>query len=129
MLNSKQVVQNREWGISWADGLLIVTAVLWGVNMAVVKFAVAEIPPLAFNGIRFVVASGTMLLLASATGHQFKFKRRHIAYLVGLGLLGNTAYQLFFILGIARTTADNSALILAVHQPSLASTPCFAQPV
>ena len=78
-----------------------------------VKFALVEIPPLAFNGVRFLVASGTMLLLARATGHHFNFQRRHIAYLVGLGLLGNTAYQLFFVFGIASTTANNSSLILA----------------
>lgn len=101
------------WGLSWADGLLILTAVMWGVNFSVVKFALAEIPPLAFNGVRFVVASATMLLLASATGHNLRFQRKHMVYLIGLGLLGNTAYQLFFILGIARTTADNAALILA----------------
>ena len=113
MINSKRAVQSKAWGLGWADVLLLLTVIFWGVNMAVVKFAVAEIPPLALNGVRFVVASGTMLLLAWGTGHSLRFQRKHIAYLVGIGLLGNSIYQLFFILGIARTTADNSALILA----------------
>jgi drug/metabolite transporter (DMT)-like permease len=103
----------RTWGLSWADGLLLLTALFWGVNFSVVKFALAEIPPLAFNGVRFLVASGTMLLLARAAGNHFNFRRRHLAYLIGLGLLGNTAYQLFFVFGISHTTADNSSLILA----------------
>lgn len=111
MIDSKRTAST--WGISWADGLLLLTASFWGVNFAVVKFALAEIPPLAFNGVRFLIASGTMLMLARATGHHFSFKRRHIAYLMGLGLLGNTAYQLFFVFGIANTTANNSSLILA----------------
>lgn len=98
---------------SWADGLLLLTVLFWGVNFSVVKFALVEITPLLFNGLRFLVASGTMLILARATGHVFQFQRRHLPYLIGLGLLGNSAYQLFFILGIANTTADNSALILA----------------
>ena len=111
MPGSREREQN--WGLSWADGFLLVVAILWGVNFSVVKFALAEIPPLAFNGMRFMIASGTMLLLAFATGRRFNFQRRHLPYLIGLGLLGNTAYQLFFIFGIANTAADNSSLILA----------------
>lgn len=106
--------RNNQWrDLSWADGLLLLTAFFWGVNFAVVKFALAEIPPLVFNGLRFVVAASTMLILARATGHHFRFQRRHLLYLIGLGLLGNTAYQLLFIFGIANTSADNSSLILA----------------
>lgn len=78
-----------------------------------VKFALAEIPPLLFNGLRFLVAAGTMVVLARATGHRLNFQRRHLPYLIGLGLLGNSLYQLLFIFGIDNTTADNSALILA----------------
>jgi drug/metabolite transporter (DMT)-like permease len=99
--------------LKWADGLLLLTAFFWGVNFAVVKFALAEIPPLVFNGLRFFVAAGTMLILAWATGRRLNFQRRHWLYLIGLGILGNTVYQLLFIFGIANTTADNSSLILA----------------
>jgi drug/metabolite transporter (DMT)-like permease len=113
VINSKQAVPVKSWGLSWADGLLLLTIFFWGVNFSVVKFALAEIPPLAFNGVRFMVASATMFFLARATGHRFNFERRHLVYLIGLGLLGNTAYQLFFILGVADTTADNASLILA----------------
>ena len=113
VINAKQAGWLKSWGLSWADGLLLLTVLFWGVNFSVVKFALAALPPLAFNGVRFLVASVAMLILARATGHRFNFRRRHIVYLIGLGLLGNTAYQLFFIFGIANTTADNSSLILA----------------
>lgn len=54
-----------------------------------------------------------MLAFALAFGHSLKFQRRHLPYLIGLGLLGNTAYQLIFVFGISFTTAENSSLILA----------------
>jgi drug/metabolite transporter (DMT)-like permease len=54
-----------------------------------------------------------MLTLAAAAGHKFKFRRRDYFYLIGIGLIGNSAYQLFFVLGIANTTAENTSLILA----------------
>ncbi len=113
MINTKQIAYLKSWGLSWADVLLLLTILFWGVNFSVVKFALAALPPLAFNGVRFFVAASTMLILARATGNRFNFQRRHVAYLIGLGLLGNTAYQLFFVFGIAQTTANNSALILA----------------
>lgn len=95
------------------DALLVLTVIFWGVNFSVVKFALAELPPLPFNGLRFMVASATMFVLARATGHRLSFRRQHLFYLIGLGLLGNTAYQLLFIFGISFTTADNASLILA----------------
>ena len=106
--------QGSNWAdFSWADGLLLLTVLFWGINFAVVKFALAEMPPLVFNGLRFLGASGIVVILAQLAGHSLKFQRRHLFYLIGLGLLGNTMYQLLFIFGIANTTADNSALILA----------------
>jgi drug/metabolite transporter (DMT)-like permease len=99
--------------LSWADGLLLLTVFFWGVNFSVVKFALAELPPLIFNGLRFLFAASLMMVLAWTTGHRLKFQRRHLFYLIGLGLLNSTIYQLLFIFGIANTTADNSALILA----------------
>jgi drug/metabolite transporter (DMT)-like permease len=103
----------HSWALSRADGFLLLTMMLWGVNFSVVKFALAELPPLAFNGIRFLIAAGTMLVLALLTGRRLTFESRHLVHLVGLGLVGNTAYQLFFVFGIASTTADNTSLIYA----------------
>ncbi|MBE7467913.1 MAG: EamA family transporter [Anaerolineales bacterium] len=99
--------------IGWADSLLALTTIFWAVNFSVVKFALAELPPLAFNGLRMMLAAGLMLALVPALGYSLKFQRHHLGRLLILGLLGNTSYQLCFIFGIARTTADNAALILA----------------
>ncbi len=99
--------------LSKADGALLLTVCFWGINFSVVKFALVTLPPLVFSGLRFVLAASLMLILAFVTGHRFNFERRHIPYLIGLGLIGNTAYQIFFILGINGTTANNASLILA----------------
>lgn len=98
---------------TWADGLLLLTILFWSINFSLVKFALAELPPLAFNGLRMALAAGLMLALVPTMGYSLKFQRHHLGRLVILGLLGNTSYQLCFIFGIARTSADNAALILA----------------
>lgn len=100
-------------GLNWADGLLGLVVLFWGVNFIVVKMALAVMPPLAFNAMRLLLASSLMLIFAPILGYSFRFQRRHWLHLIGLGLAGSTAYQLFFIFGAAHTSADNASLILA----------------
>lgn len=100
-------------GLSWADGLLGLVVLFWGINFILVKMALAVLPPLAFNAMRLLLASSLMLLLAPLLGYSFRFQRRHWLHLIGLGLAGSTAYQLFFIFGADHTSADNASLILA----------------
>lgn len=113
MIKVKQIVNVKSPGLSGADSLLLLTILFWGVNFSVVKFAVNSIPPLLFTALRFMIASSAMYVVARSLGNGLKFQRRHLPYLIGLGLLGNTAYQLFFVFGLANTTADNASLILA----------------
>lgn len=95
-----------------AEGLLLLTVAIWGVNFSVIKFALAELDPLSFNSVRFTAAALVMLTLARLSGRRWSFERRHLPWLIGLSLLGNSLYQLLFIFGAARTTADNAALML-----------------
>ncbi len=96
-----------------ADALLLATVVIWGVNFSAIKLALAEIPPLAFNSLRFLVGGAALAIAARALGRRWRFERRHLPFLIALGLFGNSFYQMFFIYGVAATTADNAALILA----------------
>jgi len=69
--------------------------------------------PLSFNSLRFLLACALTLLLLKVIEGDMGFARRDWWRLLGLGLIGNTCYQLLFINGIDRTTAGNSALLLA----------------
>lgn len=100
-------------GLSWIDLLLVSTAALWGMNFSVVKYALASLPPLAFNAIRFLVAALALLILSPLLGYRLRFARRDLPLLLGLGLLGHGVYQILFVYGAAWTTADNAALMLA----------------
>src|SRR5215831_1297520 len=91
---------------------LLGVVLIWGFNLPVVKIALAQFEPLAFNAVRFVLASALLLLLLlrrrDASGRT---SPTDMLRFLGLGLLGQTAYQIFFIEGIARTTASHTALI------------------
>jgi drug/metabolite transporter (DMT)-like permease len=44
-------------GFTLADLLLIVVAIIWGVNVAVVKSALTVFNPLTFNSLRFGISA------------------------------------------------------------------------
>ena len=95
------------------DLMLLTMILIWGINFAVVKAALAEMTPLGFNSARFVLASALTLLLLRLIEGNVGFARGDWWRFLGLGLIGNTCYQVLFINGIDRTTAGNSALLLA----------------
>ncbi len=78
-----------------------------------VKFALRDLSPLAFNGLRFTLASILLGVTLRAGGRTETLPRRYWPALIGLGLLGNTVYQILFIYGIDWTLAGNASLMLA----------------
>lgn len=98
--------------LSSADVLLALACVIWGLNFVVVKSALAEFHPLAFNGIRFSVAAGILLWL------QWRYEglavlRPVLPQLLLIGLIGNVVYQLLFIFGLDATQASQAGLFTA----------------
>jgi drug/metabolite transporter (DMT)-like permease len=86
---------------------------IWGANFSVVKFALRELSPLAFNGLRFVISSACLAAFLGVSGERPRIERRHWPAVIGLGVVGTTVYQILFILGIDRTFAGNASLMLA----------------
>jgi drug/metabolite transporter (DMT)-like permease len=93
---------------------MLFVCLIWGVNFSVTKVAIGQMPALPFTAIRFVLASLLLWMVLRATeGPAAEAAPGAVRRLVILGLVGNTCYQLFFILGLAHTSATNSSLILA----------------
>jgi drug/metabolite transporter (DMT)-like permease len=93
--------------------LLLVTAVIWGANYALIKTVLRELPPPAFNAIRLIVASSVYLLLIGRTGRT-RPTRRDWLQLAAVGFYGQFVYQLCFMNGLARTTVANASLIIGL---------------
>ena len=94
------------------DLLLLLMAAIWGVNFSVVKVGMRYLEPLAFNAVRVAVAAMVLLLLVRLRGLSLPPRRQTLA-LLGLGVLGNGVYQVFFVEGISRTRAGNASLVMA----------------
>jgi drug/metabolite transporter (DMT)-like permease len=87
--------------------------IIWGSNFTAIKYSLDDMLPLAFNGLRFVIASTVMLIAMRMASRGPRVSRRDLWRLFGIGLIGNTFYQSVFILGLDRTRAGNAALIIA----------------
>ena len=101
--------QHRVWV---TDLLLLLMALIWGINFSVVKVGMQWLEPLAFNGVRVALATVVLLVVVRVQGLALP-PRRQVLALLGLGVLGNGLYQIFFVEGIARTRAGNAALVMA----------------
>lgn len=92
---------------------MLLVVLIWGANFAVVKASLTEFPPLAFTALRFTAAALLLTLIASAREGSLAPPRGSRWKLAGLGLVGNTLYQLLFIVGLDLTTAANTALLIS----------------
>jgi drug/metabolite transporter (DMT)-like permease len=108
---------------------LLVTALLWGINIPVVKFATSNMDGLAFNALRMVLSTLTLGLILwleflvnrgdetarlpdqKLSTNRFTFTV--LMQVVAFSLLSGLIYPLAFMHGIHRTTAGNTALLLA----------------
>jgi drug/metabolite transporter (DMT)-like permease len=104
----------RKHGFTIFDAEMVLVATIWGGNFSVSKFAMNQIPPLSFSGLRFAVASGILLFVARKAGAWEPLPRRTFWALAGLGVVGNTFYQTAFMIGLSLTSATSSAMIVAI---------------
>ena len=109
----------REW---LADGLLLLTALIWGSAFAVVKNTLDSFPPSAIIAMRYAV--GTALTAVMFRKHLRGLTRGDYLRSALLGVLLCTAYIVQTI-GLQYTTAGKNAFLTAVYV-LLVPLGCFA---
>lgn len=94
------------------DLSLILVAIIWALNFSIVKVSLEEMDPYSFNAMRFIFATAMLSFVAHKRGYSLKVRKEHFWKLVGIGIVGNVFYQLFFIIGVNYTYAANAAVML-----------------
>jgi drug/metabolite transporter (DMT)-like permease len=95
-----------------AEAGLLVLVLLWALNFSVIKIGLATIPPYGFNALRFPLAALLLGAVLLATGRLALPARSDGPRIVLLGVVGNLAYQLLFISGMALSRAGNASVLL-----------------
>jgi drug/metabolite transporter (DMT)-like permease len=97
------------------DAALVAVVLMWASTFTLFKIAWHDIDPVAFTSIRFasmsIFAAGVLLLSRG----RVPLRRRDVPLLIGSGLTGYFLYQMGFVLGLDRTTALASAILIATH--------------
>lgn len=99
---------------AWTEVSLGLMVLIWGVNFAVVKWALQTFSPLGFNALRYLIASAFVFAVLRFQGALRLPRREDVPRVLWLGLVGNFVYQMAFILGLDRTRAGNASLMLAL---------------
>lgn len=96
--------------------LLGVMILVWSVSFLLGKMALREIPGLLFSGIRTTLAAVLVVPICiwASRGRKAAWTRREAPWLFLLGTAGVALNQMFFVLGLARTTVSHAALMIAV---------------
>ncbi len=105
---------NNSTRLGATDLLMLLTCLFWALNFTVVKIAIRELAPHAFNASRLVIASILLLAYLWLKEGGVRVSRSDLLKLTALGVVGNTFYQLLFINGLRRTTASNTSLIMTI---------------
>ncbi|MCA9047745.1 MAG: DMT family transporter [Planctomycetaceae bacterium] len=97
------------------DAALVGVALIWGINIPLMKTGVGKLDPFVFNAVRLLISA---LVLAAFALRERRAGRRtqpdlKFRQVVVYSLIASVLYQLLFLLGIARTTSGNMALIIA----------------
>ena len=96
----------------------LATVVVWGVNFPFLKIALAEVGPLAFLVIRYLlmlaIAWGVLLWQHRRSGQPLTVDPRDYPRLALAGVLGYSLYILLSIVGVSETTAFSNALLIAL---------------
>lgn len=91
----------------------LLVALIWGVNVPVMKGALGSIEPFVFNALR-LSASALVLWVADRTERRgAPAPPTPWRVVVPLGLATSLVYQVFFVLGIANTSATHTGFLVA----------------
>ncbi len=107
-----------------ADLNLLAAALIWGLNVVAMKFAISLLNPFWFNALRFVLSVLTLaiwIVLQRRRSARIKHvtpvspisRKRYFGTIIVYAVLFGLIYQVAFLIGIFNTSASNTALIMA----------------
>lgn len=94
--------------------LILLMVAFWSGNYVAGKVALREMPAMMLAGVRIGMAGLMILPVFFSSRAEARPPRRGALRLLVLGLLGVTLNQVFFIVGLSRTSVAHAALIIGL---------------
>jgi drug/metabolite transporter (DMT)-like permease len=97
------------------DAALFGVVAMWASTFALFKIAWHDVDPVAFTGIRFVAMFIFSTGLLALSKNRVRPRREDLPLIVASGLTGYFLYQMGFVLGLERSSALASAILISTH--------------
>lgn len=97
------------------DVALLSVVLMWASTFTLFKIAWRDIDPVAFTGLRFAVMFGFSVAVLGFSSGRVRPRREDLPRLAASGLSGYFLYQMGFVLGLDRTSALASAILISTH--------------
>jgi drug/metabolite transporter (DMT)-like permease len=94
------------------DFWMLLTTLIWAVNLSLIKFSLREFSLFGYNGIRLILSSLLFLGILAFSKDGFRVAKQDLWKIAGLGIIGTTVYQLVFMEGLRLTTASTTSMIM-----------------
>jgi drug/metabolite transporter (DMT)-like permease len=94
---------------------LLVVVVIWGSSYTLFKVVYREIDPVAYTGAQYGVLVVMALVYLVATRGSARIDRSDLPALALAGATGFFVFQLALVLGLQRSSAQASAILVAAH--------------
>ncbi|HXF74111.1 MAG TPA: DMT family transporter [Actinomycetota bacterium] len=105
----------RRGGSLVVDAALLAVALMWASTFTAFKVAWRDVDPVAFTGVRFAAMVALSLGLLATSRERTPPRREDLPALLASGLAGFFLYQMGFVLGLDRTSALASAILISTH--------------
>ena len=97
------------------DLALLSVALMWASTFTLFKVAWRDMDPVAFTAVRFAAMFAFSVLILAISRSRVRPRRADVPALIASGLAGFFLYQMGFVLGLDRTTALASAILISTH--------------
>jgi drug/metabolite transporter (DMT)-like permease len=97
------------------DLALFSVALMWASTFTLFKVAWRDIDPVAFTAARFAAMFIFSIVVLGVSTSRVRPRRADLPALVASGLTGYFLYQMGFVLGLDRTSALASAILISTH--------------
>ncbi len=99
------------------DLAMLGVVLIWGLNFVALKVGLSEINTLAFAGVRFLIATVTMVALVYINRENLRMYQGDFWKIMGLGIMGQGGYQVIFMSGMARSSSAGTASLILATSP------------
>ena len=98
------------------DVALLAVVLMWSSTFVLFKIAWHDIDPVAFTALRFAaMVVFSLVVLSLRRADRVRIRREDLPWIAASGLTGYFLYKMSFVLGLDRTTALASAILVATH--------------